>query len=142
MKGRAIPLVTLGFMIAAQLLPAFRLAGDIAFGWQATLLSGLGAVIAVGSGRLENGQSLACLAGFAANLAAVIAMVGLLVGGNRRWNRFGAFALTCGILAVVSLLFGSEVFVPFPGCGAWLLAMAAAAFSAAPERRSCDVEMA
>ena len=108
-------------------LPAVVIAGDLAFGFMAAILSFVG----LGAGRLERGQAPACLLGALANL--------LMVGGYISFNlrRFfhkirTAHLLSCwvaGLAAVCAagsglfLATGSESFVPRIGYFVWLLSM-------------------
>jgi hypothetical protein len=111
--------------LAAQCVPAFWSASHLVWGFQATVLSFVGA-IQVTAGELfpEHGRSLACVTGAFANVFFLIALVGALRARPGIRIVVGKLALISGVAATVSILTGSEQFIPHVGCLLWITALA------------------
>lgn len=120
-------------------LPAVVIAGDLAFGFQAAIMSFFGSYIGLGgtAEHLERGQTPACLLGALAN----VLMVGGYVCYNLRWfsKRIRPFCLVsswlagsaavCALGAAVFLATGNETFIPSIGLFVWLASMIIMSFA-------------
>ena len=119
-------------------LPAVVIAGDLAFGFQAAILSFVGSYIGLGTAEhLERGQTPACLLGALAN----VLMVGGYVCYNlRRFSKrmrpfclvaswLAGSAAVCALGAAVFLATGSEAFIPSIGYFVWLASMIIMSFA-------------
>jgi hypothetical protein len=78
MSQRTLTVWVLLVYVAAQVTPAFSLAGDSVFGWGATGLSFIGSVLAFADRDVlhEQGYPSACLCGALANLLLLAALAG------------------------------------------------------------------
>lgn len=105
--------------IAAHFLPAFRLAGDMAWGFQATYLTFLALPVSQ-TISLERGQLPAAVLGSIANVGYVVSFVTVGCAASHVAKTTAAIAATAAFLSVAALLTGAEAFVPYPGCLLWL----------------------
>jgi hypothetical protein len=117
-KRSLLPYAVLVFM-AAHCLPAFRLAGDVAWGFQATLLA-LMALPASQTLNLERGQLPAALLGILANLGYIVSFFTVGLAPSHVAKTTSVIAAAAAFLSVGVLLTGAEAFVPYPGCLLWL----------------------
>ncbi len=118
-------------------LPAVVIAGDLAFGVLAAILSFVGLIDLLNGGDLERGQAPACLLGALAN----VLMVGGYIGYHlRRFSKksrsyclvaawLAGSAAVCALGAAVFLATGSESFVPLVGYFVWLASMVTISFA-------------
>ena len=117
--SRAIVLCALLFYAIAIVTPAFRLAGDLTFGWAAAFLS----FAALGvRGELERGQYPAVVFGAIANSMFVVSCLACLVRRPRFVFVTATVAVSAAAMSIYFLFAGIERFIPLPGVILWILA--------------------
>jgi hypothetical protein len=115
-RSKGLIIAALFCLAAANAAPAFRLAGDTMYGWQASWM----AFPAVLWSHLERGYRPAAVLAIIANLGFLAT---LIVASLRRSKLAKRIAITAAASAFGSVAFlatGSESFVPFLGCVLWL----------------------
>jgi hypothetical protein len=114
---RLLILAALLCLVAANAVPAFRLAGDMMFGFQASYLE----FVAIGRwGRLEQGQCPAAALGIIANLGFLTTFIAVSCGRSKLAKGTAVMAAASAFGSVGFLATGSERFVPNLGCLLWL----------------------
>ncbi len=104
-------------LLLANAVPAFWLAGDMAWGWMASLLEFL-ALLQPG---LEAGQRLAAIMGVTANLGYLITIIAHQTNRLPFAKTSSTIAALAAFASVTFLATGSEKFLPGPGCLLWVL---------------------
>jgi len=115
-RPKGLIVAALFCLAAANAVPAFELAGDTLYGWQASWME----LPAVALPSLERGYRPASVLGIIANLGFLTT---LIVDSLRRSKLAKRIAITAAASAFGSVAFlatGSESFVPYPGCVLWL----------------------
>jgi hypothetical protein len=137
--GLLAQIALLVYMVSLP-LPAIEIAATPATGWQAFMLSFLGAWSAVthGGSGLERGQASACLIGAGTNLLFALSHIGLTVcpflPADRRPNRqctlMACLAAAGTLGSLIPLMFGSEDFSVSIGYVLWVVSAAILALAA------------
>ena len=103
-------------LVVANVVPAFRLAGDLVWGFQASLYEFLAIPMSVTMG-LEGGQLPAAVLGIVANLGFLAAFMAY---ASPVQQRIAVISAVSAFASVGCLATGEESFVPYPGCLLWL----------------------